>query len=171
MSSPETPPKEHLLAATLEEAWTAFPNLVARLSLKERLELKGEFAYRLGKIAYFLPWQELFKRSVPAKIKAAKEGFPKYDINETQARISLLTDNWRLYKILKSLGEITEEVDNFGRTQWVLGKASAFVTVMEAFRATLPWTATVGFSLKGIRPKIAQEALDYIGKLNGKGRP
>lgn len=158
------PPVEHLLTEIFETTWEKFPVLVSKLSLLKQLNWRREVA-RNDRSMLFLPWERLLNRATENRIKSAKEGVPGYTINETQGRISVLTDDGRLLNLLTELGEISVEPDDMGRDSYVLGNASPFVTVMEAFRAELPWTGTVGFSLRDIRRDVAKNALAYINNL------
>ena len=87
------------------------------------------------------------------KIAAKKRAKEDKGLDMTGARVALMTENARYYRVLRALGEDKDV-------------PQGYIRMMEGLRATSPWNRTGlnQITLNDVSQKDLDEALEYIDK-------
>lgn len=172
---PETgAPKEVYVEQLLTITWQKLPDLLNKASDKQQKEFRRRFMYaedwkvKARELFFKSNYATLLKRYADHCLseKSEPERGPSYVLNASEAQVYVIKQI--MYFLLRDLGEITENRDEYGRlSQEYKENCQAYFTVIEAMNAAQHWNknSSNSVTLDSLRQDVAERGYAYIKKL------
>ncbi len=161
-------PKEVLLANTFEIAWEKLPKLLTSLPLREQLKYKLQMT-KHSRTSLLVPWDQVLAQYIHETQRLAKENtFPSYDLNESEARLTIMTDPSPTIPLYMSVLHDHGEIERFDYGKPITDEScNSFLESLKALKSTLPGNRNGHNSITPttIPVETVTEGLNFIAKL------